>query len=140
MKKEKSTLGIVTFHIMTTAVIFPFFGLMIGYFVWKYLGNTFNSGALTLLRDVINVGFFLLGMKYSLSYIDKNMIAQNPKSCSKRSILIFTILVIYVWSVHLLNSPNTIAIIYNTIFYGIIFLIFFVMTRQYFSKLSNESR
>lgn len=138
MKKEKSTLGIVVFHLMTTAIVFPFFGLLIGYFAWKYLGKTLNSGALTLLRDAINIGFFFLGIKYSLIFIDKKMIVQNPKSCSKSSIMTFAILVIYIWSVHIVKNANSIAFIYNTLFYGIIFLIFFVMTWQYFLRLNNK--
>ncbi|WP_331775242.1 hypothetical protein [Sulfurospirillum sp. 1612] len=140
IKKEKPTWYIVTFHIIMTAIIFPFFGLLAGYFLIKFFGNMLQSGTLVIIKDIISIGFFFLGVMYSLIYIDKKILIKKPLNCSKNAILMFTILILYVWSVHIANNPNTIAMVYNTLFYGIIFLIFFIMTRQYFTKLAQNSK
>ena len=135
MKKERSVVSVVMHHIGHTAIIFPFFGLLAGYFVGKFLGKSLDSTTLMILKDLVSIGFFFLGVKYSLSYINKKVIVINPESSSKSSIIVFGLLIICMWVLSILDGFNIIGITYNTLFFGIIFTIFFVLTKRYFSNL-----
>ncbi len=128
-------MSVVMHHIGHTAIIFPFFGLFAGYFVGKFLGKSLDSTTLMILKDLVSIGFFFLGVKYSLSYINKKVIVINPESSSKSSIIVFGLLVICMWVLSILDGFNIIGITYNTLFFGIIFAIFFVLTKRYFSNL-----
>jgi hypothetical protein len=139
MKKEKPTWFVVLFHILMTVFIFPFFSILAGYFLMRFFGKVLHGGTLVVIKDVLSLGIFFFGVLYSLIYIDKKMVIKDPLACSKNAILVFSILLIYSWSVHIANNSNAIAMVYNTLFYGIAFLIFFVMTRQYFTILSQKS-
>ena len=135
MKKEKSVANVVTHHILHTTIIFPFFGLLVGYFVGKFLGESLDITTLMIIKNLLSIGFVLLGIKYSLSYIDKKFVVKNPASSSKVSIIIFGILVVCMWASTIFNGFNIIGIVYNTFFFGIVFAIFFVMTKKYFTSL-----
>lgn len=135
MKKEKSTASVVTHHILHTTILFPFFGLLSGYFVLKFLGESLNGTTQMILKDLISIVFVFLGIKYSLSYIDKKYSVTNPKSSSKISIIVFAVLASCMWTLSMLNGFNIIGIAYNTVFFGIVFAIFSVLTKQYFSGL-----
>ncbi|MDD3598402.1 hypothetical protein [Sulfuricurvum sp.] len=135
MKKEKSSANIITHHILNTTIIFPFFGLLVGYFVLKFLGDSLDSTTMMILKDLVSIAFVFFGVKYSLSYIDKKYSVTNPEKSSKISIIIFDVLAICAWVLSIFNGFNIIGIIYNTIFFGIVIAIFFVMTKKYFSSL-----
>lgn len=135
MKTEKSAASVVTHHILNTTIIFPFFGLLAGYFVLKFLGDSLDATTLRILKDLVSIGFVFLGVKYSLSYIDKKYSVTNPEKSSRISIIVFGVLAACVWVLSILNGFNIIGIVYNTVFFGIVFAIFFVMTKKYFSSL-----
>ena len=135
MKKEKSATSIVIHHILHTTIIFPFFGLLAGYFVIKFLGESLNITTLMILKDLVSIGFVFLGVKYSLSYINKKFTVSNPQRSSKISIIVFGVLAVCMWALSIFNGFNIIGIVYNTVFFGIIFTIFFVFTKKYFSNL-----
>ncbi|ARU48280.1 hypothetical protein Sdiek1_1114 [Sulfurospirillum diekertiae] len=59
MKKEKSVISIVFTHILTTSIVIPFFGLLAGYFVNKFLGQSLDKGLLIILKDIVYIIFFL---------------------------------------------------------------------------------
>ncbi|MDM5264108.1 hypothetical protein PF327_07880 [Sulfurovum sp. XTW-4] len=135
MKKEKSATSIVVHHILHTTIIFPFFGLLTGYFVLKFLGKSLDVTTLMILKDLVSIGFVFLGVKYSLSYINKKFTVSNPQRSSKISIIVFGVLAACMWALSIFNGFNIIGIVYNTVFFGIIFTIFFVFTKKYFSNL-----
>ena len=135
VKKEKSAASVVTHHILHTTILFPFFGLLAGYFILKFLGDSLDATTLRILKDLVSIGFVFLGVKYSLSYIDKKYSVTNPEKSSKISIIVFGVLAACVWALSILNGFNIIGIVYNTVFFGIVFAIFFVMTKKYFSSL-----
>ncbi|TKI69491.1 hypothetical protein FCU45_05400 [Sulfurimonas crateris] len=135
MKKEKPAASVVTHHILNTTIIFPFFGLLAGYLILKFLGNSLDVTTLRILKDLVSVGFVFLGVKYSLSYINKKYSVANPEKSSKISIIIFGVLATCMWILSILNGFNIIGIVYNTVFFGIVFAIFFAMTKKYFSSL-----
>lgn len=135
MKKEKSAASVVTHHILHTTILFPFFGLLAGYFVLKFLGEALDGTTLMVLKDLVSIGFVFLGVKYSLSYIDKKFAVTNPQISLKISIVLFGILAACMWVISILNGFNIIGIVYNTLFFGIVFAIFFVLTKKYFTSL-----
>lgn len=140
MKKEKSVVSVVSNHIFMTSVIFPFFGLFIGYFVLKFFNQSLNENGvlIVLIRDFINILFFFVGVKYSLSYINKKINVKNPINSSKYSIILFGILVFCLYLFIIINTLNVISIIYNTIYFGIIFFIFYFFTKKFFNNLEEE--
>jgi len=135
VKKEKSAASVVTHHILLTTIVFPFFGLLAGYFVLKFLGEALDSTTLMVLKDLVSIGFVFLGVKYSLSYIDKKIAVTNPQSSLKISIVLFGILAACMLVLSILSGFNIIGIVYNTVFFGIVFAIFFVLTKKYFTSL-----
>ncbi|ASC93120.1 hypothetical protein FA592_11640 [Sulfurospirillum diekertiae] len=137
MKKEKSVISIVFTHILTTSIVIPFFGLLAGYFVNKFLGQSLDKGLLIILKDIVYIIFFFLGVKYSISYIAKNIDVKKPKESSKYSIIVFAILITSMWIINILPRFNLIGIVYNTIFYSVIFIIFFIPTKKYFAGLQK---
>ncbi|AHJ12272.1 hypothetical protein [Sulfurospirillum multivorans] len=137
MKKEKSVFSVVFTHILTTSIVIPFFGLLAGYFVNKFLGSSLDKGLLILLKDIVYIAFFFIGVKYSISYINKNIDVKHPKESSKYSIIVFAILITSMWIINILPRFNLIGIVYNTIFYSVIFIIFFILTKKYFADLQK---
>ena len=138
MKKEKSVISVVSTHILTTSLVIPFFGLLVGYFVNKFFGASLNHGYVMLIKDIIYIIFFFIGVKYSISYINKKITVKNPKNSSKYSIITFGVIMIIMLIGDILANPNIISIGYNTVFFGIIFTIFFILTKNYFAKLQQE--
>lgn len=137
MKKEKSVASVVTHHVLHTTILFPFFGMLAGYFVLKFLGESLDGTTLMILKDLVIIGFVFLGVKYSLSYIDKKFAVTNPENSSKISIILFGVLAACMWVLSILNGFNIIGIAYNTVFFGIVFAIFFVLTKKYFANLQT---
>jgi hypothetical protein len=136
MKKEKSIFSVVTTHILTSSIVFPFFGMFVAYFVIKFLSQSLNSNiTLILIRDLIHVIFFFIGVQYSLSYIHKKIDVKNPKDSFKYSVIGFGIVVIIMLTLNIYPNFNIIDTIYNTVFYGIIFIIFYILTKKYFNNL-----
>ena len=138
MKKEKSVASVVSTHILTTSIVIPFFGLLAGYFVNKFFGVLLSQGYIMLIKDIVYVTFFFMGVKYSISYINKKITVKNPKNSSKYSIITFGVIMIIMLIGDILSNPNIISIGYNTVFFGIIFTIFFILTKNYFTKLQQE--
>ncbi len=138
MKKEKSVASVVSTHILTTAIVIPFFGLLAGYLVNKFFGPTLNQGLMLLIENIIYITFFFMGVKYSISYINKKITVKNPQNSSKYSIITFGLIMVFMLIVNILAKPNIISIGYNTVFFGIIFIIFFILTKNYFEKLQQE--
>jgi hypothetical protein len=138
VKKEKSAVSVVSTHIITTSIVIPFFGLLVGYFVNKFLGSSLNPLLVMIIKDVVYITFFFMGVKYSISYISKNITVKDPQNSSKYSIIIFGIIMVCMLTVDILANPNIISIGYNSIFFGVIFSIFFILTKNYFEKLYQE--
>ncbi|MBO8087541.1 MAG: hypothetical protein J7D61_16020 [Marichromatium sp.] len=140
MKKEKSTTSVVTHHIVHTAILFPFFGLLAGYFFHKFSYDSLNPTTLMILKDFVMIAIFFLGVKYSLSYINKKYIVQNPEKSSTISITVFGVLIGCALTLNILSAFSIIGIVYNTIFFGIVFMIFFINTKKYFTGLSVPNK
>ena len=138
MKQEKSVASVVSTHIITTSIVIPFFGLFAGYFVNKFLGVSLNQALVMIIKDIVYIIFFFMGVKYSLSYINKKITVKNPQNSSKYSIIIFGVIMTFMLIVDILAKPNIISIAYNTVFFGIIFTIFYIFTKNYFEKLQQE--
>ena len=138
MKKEKSVASVVSTHILTTSIVLPFFGLLAGYFVNKFFGASLNQSLVMIIKDIVYITFFFIGVKYSISYINKKITVKNPQNSSKYSIITFGLIMIFMLIVDILAKPNIISIGYNTVFFGIIFAIFFILTKNYFEKLQQE--
>jgi hypothetical protein len=138
VKKEKSVASVVSTHILTTSIVIPFFGLLAGYFVNKFLGASLNEGLVMIIKDIVYVTFFFMGVKYSISYINKKITVKNPQNSLKYSIITFGVIIIFMLIVDILAKPNIISIGYNTAFFGIIFTIFFILTKNYFEKLQQK--
>ena len=79
-----------------------------------------------------------MGVKYSISHINKKITVKNPRNSSKYSIITFGVIMIIMLIGDILANPNIISIGYNTVFFGIIFTIFFILTKNYFAKLQQE--
>lgn len=137
MKKEKSVASVVSTHVLTTSIVIPFFGLLAGYFVNKFLGESLNQNLVMIIKDVVYITFFFIGVKYSISYINKNITVKNPQNSSKYSIIVFGVIMIFMLTVDILAVPNIISIAYNIVFFGIIFSIFFILTKKYFENLQK---
>jgi len=138
VKKEKSVASVVSTHILTTSIVIPFFGLLAGYFINKFLGTSLNQGLVIIIRDIVYITFFFMGVKYSISHINKKITVKDPQNSLKYSVITFGIVMIFMLSVDILAQPNIIIIGYNTLFFGIIFAIFFILTKNYFEKLQQE--
>lgn len=140
MKKEKSVASVVSTHILTTSIVFPFFGLLAGYIVNKFLGALLNQNLVMIIKDIVYITFFFIGVKYSISYINKKVTVKNPKNSSKYPIITFGVIIVFILIVDILAKPNIISIGYNTVFFGIIFTIFFILTKNYFERLQQEAQ
>jgi hypothetical protein len=138
VKKEKSVASVVSTHILTTSIVIPFFGLLAAYYASKFLGTSVSQGLMMIIKDIIYISFFTIGVKYSLSYIEKKIAITNPQDCSKYSIITFAIIMIFMLIIDILAAPTLIGIIYNLLFFGIIFAIFFIFTKNYFEKFHQE--
>ncbi|HFU74113.1 MAG TPA: hypothetical protein ENK65_01010 [Helicobacteraceae bacterium] len=138
VKQEKSVVSVVTTHIITTSIVMPFFGLLAGYVVTKFFGTSLNDGLLMIMRDIVYILFFLIGVHYSLLYINKNIVVKNPQRSAKFSIIVFGILITAVWSINVFAGLNSIGVVYNTLFFVIIFAIFFRVTKRFFENLKHE--
>lgn len=138
MKKEKSTASVVTTHILTTSIIFPFFGLIAVYFTTKYLSSSLNQVSIVFIRDIIYIAFFFAGVKYSSSYIKKNILVKDPQSSLKYSSIVFAIIIACMLIFDVLANPNIISLVYNSVFFGIIYAIFFLQTKSYFLKINSQ--
>jgi len=137
VKKEKPVASVVSTHLLTTSIVIPFFGLLAGYFVNKFLGASLSQFLTMIVKDIVYILFFFIGVKYSISYINKNITVKNPQNSSKYSIIIFGIFLTIMWIMNILAGFNIIGITYNTIFYGSIFAIFFILTKRYFEQLQK---
>ncbi|NOR56329.1 MAG: hypothetical protein GQ531_08980 [Sulfurovum sp.] len=135
MKKEKSVASVVLTHIVTTSIVIPFFGLFVGYFISKFLGASLEPTLLIILKDIVFILIFFLGVKYSLSQIDKRIDVKHPLKCSKYSIIVFGLLVLLVLGINVWSNFSIIAMVYAVIYYGIIFGVFLMLTRKYFKNL-----
>lgn len=139
MKKEKSVAGVVTHHIVHTTIIFPFFGLLVAYFVLGFLGEKADTTTYLTIRDLITILFFFFGVKYSLSYIDKKMFVKNVEKSLNYSVFIFSVLIIMIWMGSILQLFNIVRIGYNTMFFGTVFILFFLLTKRYFLSLKSPA-
>ena len=140
MKKEKSDINVVITHIITTSLVIPFFGLFAGYVAQKLLASSVQSQILMLLmRDFVYILFFFFGVKYSLSYIDKNIIVKHPQKVANYSIILFGVMLFCMTMIDILAMPNILNFIYTILFFGIVFTIFFLMTRSYFTHLQAQT-
>jgi len=139
MLKEKSVASVVSTHIITTAIVMPFFGLLAGYFINKFLGESLSQMLLALLKDSVYIGFFFLGVFYSLTYLKKKIVVKSPQKSGTYSIVIFGIIILFMLIIDILAQPNIASITYNTIFFTLIFALFFIPTKRYFSSLRKTS-
>ncbi|NPA66873.1 MAG: hypothetical protein GXO11_08340 [Epsilonproteobacteria bacterium] len=135
MKKERSVFNVVTTHILTTSVVIPFFGLLIGYMINKSLSTTLNQTEVLLIKDIVFIIFFFFGVRYSLSYIDKTITVKDPKNSLRFSLIVFGLLMVMIFFLNVLAYPNTLNTIYNIAFFGIIFILFYIPTKRYFTNL-----
>ena len=136
MKQKKSPIIVAFMHIWTSSIVIPFFGLLAGYFIGKFLATSLDKNLLIIIKDIVKIIFFFIGVKYSLHYINKKIDVENPNKSFKYSIVIFTVLITAMLIIGS-NGLDLIGILYNVVFFGIIFYIYFIFTRKYFQDLQN---
>lgn len=138
MIKENSVAKTVSTHIITTAIVIPFFGFFPGYIINKYLGNSLNEDIIMVIQDIFYILFFFFGVKYSISYMKKNIIVKNPTQSLKYSIITFGTLIFILWLLNTLSGKRVLETVYDTVFCGIIFTIFFVFTKKFFGSIKKD--
>lgn len=136
MKQEKSPINIALMHIWTSSIVIPFFGLLAGYLIGKFIDTSLDKNLSIIIKDIVKIVFFFIGVKYSLSYINKKINVTNPNKSFKYSVVIFIVLIITMLIIGS-NGLSLSGILYNIIFFGIIFFIFFIFTKKYFQGLQN---
>ncbi|WP_304543711.1 zinc ribbon domain-containing protein [Sulfurimonas microaerophilic] len=133
MKKEKSNSSIVFTILLYTVIIFPFFSMLLSYITTRYFLN------IPILSDAIALSMLFLSLKYSLSYIDKNLEVKDPKKVFDISWKIFGAINLILLSIAISNNFTFYHIIYIFFYYWLKFLIFYEMTRRYFYSLLKDT-
>jgi hypothetical protein len=89
-KEPRSRFWVVSTHILTTGFAMPAVGALIGFGIIDSTGLT-GIAAFLLLLGLQAVGY-IGGGYYSLSYIKKVALIEDPTACVKPSIITFVVL------------------------------------------------
>ena len=136
-KIKRTTFGVVTSHIISSTFLFPLFWLLVGSFAKVILvekGIIIEAYATTLYY-LIMLGFFYVGIKYSLYYIDKRVVVALPRQSAQQSIIFFGILVVTV-NIGFVYFEDTIN--FQRIIFSVLLVYMFAkMTNKYFNSLEQ---
>lgn len=127
MRKNVSSFTIVSSYIITSSLVFPFFGMLLGYFLTKYLQLYIDGIYLGVIKDVVLLIFFFIGIKYAQNFITDNYIVRKPKLVLYSSLVIFLALILLFF--YLFYEK---FIIYSVIFHTLIYAIFAFSSIRYF--------
>ncbi|WP_226962191.1 zinc ribbon domain-containing protein [Sulfurimonas marina] len=133
MKNEKSNSNIVFTLLLYTVIIFPFFSMLLTYFISKYITEN------PIVIDTTTLFMLFLSLKYALSYIDKKIDIKEPKKVFELSWKIFGAINLILLFMSISKDFSLYHIIYIFFYYWIKFIIFYEMTRRYFSGLLNDT-
>jgi hypothetical protein len=129
MKTQKSTQNIILTLLLHTVVIFPFFGMLITFFIKKY-------STIDYFGDFIQLLFLYLALRYVLSYIDKKFEIEEPKKVFELSLKIYGAILIFFMLLNI-GDKSFSYIAYTFFYYWVKFVIFYQMTKKYFLYLEN---
>lgn len=131
MKTEKSTQSIVSIILLYSVIIFPFFGMLLTYFIKKYTASV-------LIIDLVNIFLLYLSLRYVLSYIEKKFTLQEPKKAFNYALTIFGVILVLSMMVNIGKNFEFYHLIYTFFYYWVKFIIFHEMTKKYFYKQLPE--
>lgn len=141
-KKQRSTFWVVSTHVLTTSIVMPLLtGLSGAMVILAMQPPPLASYLLVLAFGTIG---YVGGVFYSLSYIEKVAIVQNPLNCIKPSIVTFCIVTLLSvgFSIYLRYSevqPDlnpTVVAISDCAFAAVICVIFAWLTHVGFSRMA----
>ena len=137
-KIKRTTFGVASSHIISSSTLFPFLWLLVGLFFKAYLVHEeylTENQALTIFY-VVMLGAFYIGIKYSLSYINKKVLVMLPKKSSNLAIGLFFLLILLAhYGFYYFEESISLLRVTFTVF---LFLLFKSMTEKYFNSLAES--
>lgn len=127
MKERSVSFSVITllFHV---AVIFPFFGGLINFFIGRYIDNA-------IVYAVIDLLFLYFGIVYVLHYFEKKVIVQNPVKVFKISFALYAIITFGIYLIYVKSSMSAPELIGWFFFYWLKVVLFHELTKKYFYAL-----
>jgi hypothetical protein len=139
-KKTRSRFWVVSTHVLTTGFAIPF----VASFVVTILLQTLQiEGWIAFLVSLaLQAIGYIGGTYYSLNYIQKVALIDNPMSCVKPSVITFIVLAVLSLILNLvsLRPLSWEIILILIIFYGMISLAFAKITEKGFVAISAKRR
>ena len=139
-KKQRSVFWIVSTHVLTTGFVMPTIAGVLGSnVIWATQLSVVATFMISLAFQSIG---YIGGTYYSLSYIRKVALIENPVACIKPSIITFAVLALIGFGVNVAcffvqekQGVNLLWIIMIGAFYIVIGVAFAKITQQGFSRM-----
>ena len=138
MKIKRTTFGIATSHVISSSLLFPLLWLIIGLLFKPFILSKgyVPESVVTLVYYGVMLGAFYLGIKYSLSYINRKVLVIFPKKSAKHSITLFFMLIFLThYGFYYFTEEISFSRVVFTIF---LFLLFVDLTQKYFNSLGES--
>ena len=137
---QRSTLWVVTTHVLTTGAAVPFVAGVVAECIISY-GNIRNLSLDLGIREACAVLGYVGGTYYSLSYLKANASHRNWTACTLPAVICFAILTAICGAINVMRLPErnlfTVGVMLTTDV--VIVPIFWWVTARGFAKLSQEA-
>ena len=143
-QKKRSHFWVVSTHILTTGLAMPCLGALVGFVIIASVDMPVPVAFLLMLA-LQALGYFG-GVYYSLSYIKKVAIVENPKACVTPSIITFVVLAFLGLCLNLSRYFGEEAVDLNkyvvvpslVVFYIVVSVLFAKITKHGFASMQPE--
>jgi hypothetical protein len=145
-KTRRSRFWVVSTHVLTTGFALPVIAGMVASGLTGALDTLFPLQVFVAQLLFMAIGY-LGGAYYSLSYIRKVALIENPRACIKPSIITFILLAVLGFGVTLAARPHdfgwslspTVAILGLLVYYVVICAVFAKITTRGFDNMPSDA-
>ena len=137
-KIKRTTFGVASSHIISSSTLFPFLWLFIGLLFKPFIlsQHYVPDIMVSFIYYLIMLGAYYLGIKYSLSYINKKVLVMLPKKSSNLAIGLFFLLILVAhYGFYYFEESISLLRVIFTVF---LFLLFKSMSEKYFNSLGES--
>ena len=141
-RKKRSRFWVVSTHVLTTGFAMPFLASLVAGFLGGYLEGIYRTGGIlaTIVTLVLMTIGYAGGTLYSLSYIRRKAIVENPRGCIWPSIIAFALLTCGWGAASLfMGQTGPVAAVIIGVYFLAIIICFSLLTRRGFNQMAAQT-
>ncbi len=111
---------------------------MSAYLLTKYMGEVLQKWQLSFIKEGIYLLFFVLGVRYSMEFVAKRYVVADKRAFFIYSVWAFAFLVAVAAYTNIAASQELFGALYGACFYGVVFLLYYFLTKRWLDLLDSE--